>query len=334
MENIILFYGENTYLIDEKMKLWEREFVKKHGDLNSLKLDGAVTSAREIYEQANQVPFLSEKKLIIVKGFLQKKVGSEEDDEEQDKPNEQKILIDYLPKIADFTVLLFVETIMPDKRLSLFKYMIKNCRIEEFKNLADFALHDWIIKTAKKSGSEISKQEAQYLTDTVGKDMNELSNEIEKLSLNRLGKQIRKEDIDILTVPKLAHNIFKLTDAIAAKNVKTAIEILEEMKNFNEEMPMIFHMIVRQFRIILQIKDFMERGLSEFDIKREIPEHPFVIMNGIKQARNFSMKQLKSIYSGLLDIEKAFKSGGIKISVNDHSEFELALQKFIVTHGA
>lgn len=318
MDNIILFYGENTYLINEKLKLWEQEFIKKHGDLNLLKLDGSITSTKEIYEQANQMPFLSEKKLVIVRGFLQKKA------------DDQKTIIDFLEKIADFTILVFVEIESPDKRLSLFKHLLKNCRTEEFKNLEGFLLHNWIIKTVEKSGSKISMNEAKYLTEVCGNNMTELANELEKLSLNRLHQQIRKEDIDLMTVPKLAHNIFKLTDAIAAKNVKTAIEILEEMKNFNEEMPMIFHMVVRQFRIIIQIKDCMDKGMQQTDVRREVPEHPFVITNGMKQAGNFSMKQLKKIYSALLDIEIAFKTGGIKISVNDHSEFELALQKFVV----
>lgn len=331
MDSIILFHGENTYLIDEKVKLWEKEFINKHGDLNLLKLDGATVTAREIYEHANQVPFLSEKKLIIVKGFLQKKANDEEEGE-QNKPSEQKNLIDYLPKIADFTVLLFVETLPPDKRLSLFKYLVKNCRTEEFLNLEGFALHDWIGKTVKKSGSEINIQDAKYLTEVAGDNMTLLANEMEKLSLNRLHQTIRREDIDSLTVPKLSYGVFKLTDAIGSKNVKLAMRVLEEMKNFNEELPMLFHMIVRQFRILLQIKDCMERKCLEADIRREIPEHPFVITNGIKQAKNFTMAQLKGIHTSLLEIERAFKSGGIKISVNDQSEFELALQKFIVEH--
>ena len=119
---------------------------------------------------------------------------------------------------------------------------------------------------------------------------------------------------------------------IAAKNVKLAIQVLEELKNFNEEMPMIFHMVVRQFRILLQIKDCMDRKLREAEIRSEVPEHPFVITNGMKQALNFTMDQLKDIYTSLLDIERDFKSGGVRISVNDQTELELALQKLVVTH--
>ena len=91
-------------------------------------------------------------------------------------------------------------------------------------------------------------------------------------------------------------------------------------------------MIVRQFRILLQIRNCLDKGMQQADIKREVPEHPFVITNGMKQAQNFDMKQLKKIYTALLGIEQAFKSGRIRIAVNDHSEFELALQKFVVTH--
>lgn len=320
MQNIILFFGENTYLLNEKIKLWEEEFIKKHGDLNLIKLEGKKLTAKEIYEHANQMPFLSDKKLLIIRGFL------------ENKADHQKEFIDYIEKIADFTVIVFAETKSPDKRLSLYKKLTKECRIEEFANVEGNALYEWVIRETQKRGSQIGHSEARHLTDVAGNDMQELSNEIEKLALNRLQKGIRKEDIDTLTIPKLSYNVFKLTDAIAAKNSKKAIQILEELKNFNQEMPMLFHMIVRQFRILLQIRDCMDKGMQQADIKREVPEHPFVIMNGMKQAQNFTLKDLKTIHSALLAIEKAFKSGEIRISVNDHSEFELALQKFVVAH--
>ncbi|MBT6068639.1 DNA polymerase III subunit delta [Candidatus Peregrinibacteria bacterium] len=320
MQSIILFFGENTYLINQKASLWEQEFIKKHGDLNLIKLEGKRLTAREIYEQANQTPFLSDKKLLIVRGFL------------ENKSEIQKEFLEYIERIADFTVVLFVETKMPDKRLSLYKYITKNCRTEEFTNLEGNILYDWIIREVQKRDSQIGFSEAKYLTEIAGLSMQSLSNEIEKLSLNRLHKAIRREDIDTLTVPKLSYNVFKLTDAVAAKNAKLALKILEELKQFNEEMPMLFHMIVRQFRILIQIRDCLDKGLGQADIKRSVPEHPFVIMNGMKQAANFQLKDLKEIYTALLDIEKAFKGGRIRVSVNDQTEFELALQKLVVTH--
>jgi len=320
MQNIILFFGENTYLLNEKVKIWEQEFIKKHGDLNLIKLDGKKLPAREIYEHANQTPFLSDKKLIIVRGFL------------ENKADHQKEFIDYLEKIADFTILVFAETKAPDKRLSFYKKLTKECRTEEFTNIEGNALYEWIIKEAQKRNSQIKYSEAKHLSDVAGNNMQELANEIEKLSLNRLHQDIRKEDIDTMVIPKLSYNVFKLTDAIAAKNSKKAIQILEELKNFNQEMPMLFHMIVRQFRILLQIRDCMDKGMTQSDIKRAVPEHPFVIMNGMKQAQNFTLKQLTQIHKTLLKIEQGFKSGKIRIAVNDQSEFELALQKFVVTH--
>jgi DNA polymerase-3 subunit delta len=68
-------------------------------------------------------------------------------------------------------------------------------------------------------------------------------------------------------------------------------------------------MIVRQFRIMIQVKDLAERGVPPQKIGAQLGLHHFVAEKGLRQSRNFSMAQLGTIYRKLLETDVAIKTG-------------------------
>ena len=108
---IFLFHGEDTWSQKEKLKFWQKEFEKKHGgDMNISHFSGKSSDAEEIFQACLSMPFLAEKRLVIVKNFL-----SEGVDEEKTK------MAEMLERIPDFCVLVWSETGVFDKRISLYK---------------------------------------------------------------------------------------------------------------------------------------------------------------------------------------------------------------------
>jgi DNA polymerase-3 subunit delta len=74
-------------------------------------------------------------------------------------------------------------------------------------------------------------------------------------------------------------------------------------------------MIVRQFRMLLQIADLKARGQSLDAVRDTLKLHPFVAQKVWDQARNFSISQLEAIYRRLLDTDLAIKTGRSEASV-------------------
>ena len=78
----------------------------------------------------------------------------------------------------------------------------------------------------------------------------------------------------------------------------------------------IFPMVVRQFRLMLLARDIMDRSGSPADLIRDYnsgkPLLPFVAEKAFKQARHYSMAELKSAFHRLLEIDEALKTGRIK----------------------
>lgn len=313
------FYGDDIYSLNQKLKFWKDEFEKKYGDLNTTLLDGDTCKAGEIIDNAQSMPFLADKRLVIVQNFLS---GAETEQHES--------IGEFLPNVPDTTIIIFAEKKGVDKRLSLYKKLSKLAQPTEFAPLSPNQLVSWIQAEAAKIGGIIEADAARYLSEVVGGDLYRLANEVVKLVNASRKKSITRALIEKLVVNSLTTSIFKLTDALAQKNQSRALAELHTLIESGEELHAIFSMIARQFRILVSVKDLSDRGHKKDSIVAILKEHPFVISNTITQIRNFSMKQLRTAYDLLLDIDTRLKTGGIRITTGDNREFVLALDRLLV----
>ncbi len=321
-KNIYFFYGEDTYSIHQKLKFWTDQFEKKHGgDMNIQTIEGKELDTKEFGTNINAMPFLAEKRLVIVKNYLG-----------QGKAEEQKKVAETLgSEIPDFCVLVFTENAIPDKRTSLFKKLTKIASVTEFKALQPAQLTTWVLNETTNRKGKIERLNATLLAERVGPDLWQLSNEIDKLiSASGPEAPITKELIEDLVAESLSSSIFKLTDSLATKNRKGSLKVFKTLIESGEDLMMIFYMLVRHFRILIQTHFLVNQGEHPQSISKRLKLHPFVAQTASNQSKNFTHEQLKDIYGKLLEIDKSFKTGKIKISVEDTRELLLEIEKFII----
>jgi DNA polymerase III delta subunit len=67
-----------------------------------------------------------------------------------------------------------------------------------------------------------------------------------------------------------------------------------------------------------------------FAIAKRLSIHPFVAQTTARQCKNFTEEQIKIIYQKMLKIDADSKTGGIKTTKKDKSEYELAIEKLII----
>ncbi|MFA6520958.1 MAG: DNA polymerase III subunit delta [Candidatus Gracilibacteria bacterium] len=317
---VFLFHGEDTHSHSEKLKFWQKEFEKKFGgNMNVSTFDGKDATANDIFQAASSMPFLAEKRFVMVKNFL-----SEGDDDQK------HAMADLVETTPDFCILVFSELQDFDKRSSLWKKIQKIGKVTDFPKLMGSKLIGWIQKTIEQAGGQIEKDAIIHLSEVTSGDLCRLENEIAKLVGYAQDRPITKADIELLIDTSLAISIFKLTDSVGQRNVKSALHHLHHLIETGEELYGILHMIMRQFRIITSVKDLMDQNLSRDSITAKLKEHPFVVSNSMTQARNFSMDQLRKAYKLLLNLDTRLKSGGVRILVGDNREFVLALDMLVL----
>jgi len=336
MGNLYLFTGEETFLLHQQVQAWKESFKKRYeNDLNLAVLDGEEVPEADMISQIETMPFLAEKRLIFIENLPEAAKSSAKDsdespEEEGEKTDNQR-LIDYLGKIPETSVVVFVQP-KPDRRKSLYKKIVQLGDVKEFKSLSASVLIAWIVRQAKAYNASISPKVAEHLAGLVGENLWRLDQELKKLAAFMEGKAISREAIDQLVIPSLEANVFHLTDALGAKDHREAIRNLHQTVAAGENLRQIFYMIVRQFRLLFQVAGYLQSypNATAQSLAASLKMHPFVARNTMGQAKHFRMSELKAAYQKLLDIDLAMKTSKIQITTDNQDELAMAIEKFIL----
>ncbi|MDO8507086.1 MAG: DNA polymerase III subunit delta [bacterium] len=288
---IYFVYGNDTYRLKKTVDAMREKYEDSSG-MNSCVFDGNY-DIEKIRSDVMSLPFLADKRLVIIKNIL----GA--------KGIDGKKMIEILDKKPDSTVMLFIEEGEPDKRTSLFKRLMKE-KSKELNLLQGGELLKWIKAEAEKNGGTIETKEANMLAGYYGGDLWQLKNEIQKLI--SYDKKITEESIDKLSVANVNVKIFDLTDAITAKNREKAFKILSDLLDSGENEMYILSMIqwqVRNLALVYDLKDSNER-----DIASKAKMNPYIVKKTLSATRKIeSLDTIKAYYGLIIGAENDIKTG-------------------------
>lgn len=298
------------------------------GDLNIVVLDGRRVGLNELVDACNAIPFLSDRRLVIVEGLLQRFEPSASSRARRSKarsPSTGELeyadkLAAYLPDLPPSTRLLFVET----KTLSRSNPILKQARessegyVREFKPLRGGALQDWIRRRSREKGAEIRRDAVNMLMSYVGGNLRLLDQELEKLAaLVNYAGPVTGDDVKTLVSAAHDDNIFALVDALGLRNRGRAMLELQELLAAGASELDLLAMMARQIRLILSVKDLVqEQGLNSGQIRRELRiSRAFIVDKLLRQAQWFRIEELETIQRRILHLDQAIKTGRIEGSL-------------------
>lgn len=298
---IIFLYGQDSYRSKEKLEeiVSHYKTVRKSG-LNLISFDAKETDFFDMSVAIKISPMFAETKLIVLKNIFLNKTFQE------NFLNEIKIL----QALKD--VIVVYEAEAPDKRLKLFKTLLKECKCQEFDLLDSKNLKAWAQQKIEKSGGKINHDALETLLQYVGSDTWRIFNEILKLVSFKQGLVIQKADVQLMVKPNIQTDIFKTIDALAGKNKKLALTFLHKHLDSDDNPLYLLSMIGYQFRNLLVVKELSEKGLMYASIVKKSGLHPFVVKKTYFQCRQFSFAQLKEIYCKIFTIDSNIKVGKIE----------------------
>lgn len=317
-----IFHGEDDLQRAEALKALRAEMGDpQFADLNTTVLEGRSLSIGELRHHADAIPFLSDKRLVIVEGLLtrldprRKASDDGEDTEEESNPELKQQLLDYLPGLAPTTSLVFVE----HKKLAANNAILKladkdkkQAQVKLFSAPPVDELPEWVVGRVEKKGGAIDFSAANDLALFIGADLWALDSEIEKLIVFKRGETIRREDVRALVAPAQEQSIFELVDALGQRKTQKALELLHEQLRHNTSEFYLLTMIARQYRIMLQVRDLGARGMQTDAIQKQLGLHPFVAKKMSEQARNYSVEQLEGIMFKLLETDVSLKTSRLE----------------------
>lgn len=313
---VYLFYGEETYLRDGILDKFKALVPGEVRDFNMDIVDNKDTGLEAIVGMAMTMPFMSEKRLVIVKnaGFFKAKRknrgdGSEEGNEKEEKTdNTEKSLLSYLEEPVNSTCLIFC-TDSIDKKRKIYKAIEKQGQVVEFSPLKGRDLNEWIDRRARNLGKIIEPKAMAGLITAVGSDLQHLSTEMEKLACYSRTERITAADVTQMVSKTAELSVFELVDAVGDRNYEKAIKMAREMVFLGEPVIKLLFMVARQFRLILRSKDLYQKGYAEKQVAGQLQVHPYVAQKCIRQAKNFTMDELILALEKILKADSDIKNG-------------------------
>ncbi|MDD4477102.1 MAG: DNA polymerase III subunit delta [Patescibacteria group bacterium] len=303
---IIYIFGEDTFRSREYLGRTISEFKNKRDPqgYNTSVLDASV-GAEKILSEITASPFLAEKRLIVLKNVLSSK---------DDALVSAFLEIYKNKKVPENNIIIFWqgEPVGKSKNVKeLAEFLSKEKYSQEFPFFDGTKLAVWTREEIKKRGGTISQQALSYLSANVGKDMWFLNSIIDQLISFKNKDEIQLADAQVYLDEKADDNIFHMAEAMASGDKKSAFKLLSEQRRMGEDEGYIFGMVLRQFRILLELRDLFERedNITSDEAAKRISLHPFVVKKSLPLARRYPMSKLKEIYNQLLDVDIKTKTG-------------------------
>lgn len=231
ISNLYILWGEETYLRD----YYVTELINKlaDGDETGVRiLNGKECTPQALADAVLSCPFLAERSLVLVK------------DVDILSPDARLAAAapEILASVPEETCLVFIlgdsepGGSRPNKKIA--EVFSTYGRSVCFARPAADEFNRWIRRRFGALNKNCSQRDAEYLASLCGGLMFSAIPEIEKVAAYSRGEEITRADIDAVVIPVTETVIFKLTDAVANRDVSAAqaqLEILMKQKLRREE---------------------------------------------------------------------------------------------------
>ncbi len=312
---VYLFHGEETYLWESLLEKFKDTLLPPEvRDFNLDLVDGREHSPDNIIAMAGTLPFLAEKRLVIVQNadyFKNKKKSTEPDQPAEEPASAQDdVLLSYLENPSTATCLIFTTAEGVNRQKKVYKALEKVGQVVNFSLLKGQDLQQWIRQRVNQQGREISGEAIRYLMMAVGSNLRMLDKEIAKL-LTSLGQgpEISGELVTELVSKQVDITVFQLVDAVAEKRFSAALEYTQDLLFQGEPPVKILSLLTRQFRLIWQTKLYFDQGCREQEVATNLKVKSFVVNKCVSQGRNFRQEDLRQAFRVLLETDYRIKTG-------------------------
>lgn len=306
IDPVYLLMGVEHHLIDTTIK----RLIKAMPDLDEnsvIRFDLEETPVEAVIEEADTLPFLEDRKLIIANNASFLKAS----DKTKEKVVHNIALLEaWLGNPSPTATVVFLAPYEKlDGRKKISKLMQEKATVVEAMPLTGKDLTTWIQNEASSNGVKISLETAQVLIDMTGDSLLTLSSEIAKIAMYMDGDGEVTSGIIENLVPRLPEvDVFRLTDAYMTGNVKQTIKIYHDLLRNGEEPIMLTSLIAGQIRLMIHVSSLLKKGYQQQQIAKTLNVHPYRVKL-IMENRNIpQMERLLLILQKLAHIDHQLKS--------------------------
>jgi DNA polymerase-3 subunit delta len=200
----------------------------------------------------------------------------------------------------------------PDRRRTVWKRLLAKAKNHSAQPKRGRALRAHVEEELRGRGLRIAPEGVEELIDRVGQDLRRLMGEVDKLEAYGAGQQsLSADDVAAVLGRGLGRPLYLLADAIAAREARASLELIDELMGEGEEGLRILatlHRSLRQVRGALAMREARAPG-NEIG-RRLLPANmQFKARALIDASRRWSDADLRDAFAALGHADRSIKRG-------------------------
>ena len=312
MKNFYLLYSSDGAILNKEINDLEKKLDISDNDIIYYNID----DIDGIINEASTIGMFSLNKFIIINM----------DSYFKDKKNIPNInlLENYFDSYNSNSYLVFVcNSDSIDSRKKIVN-LIKKYGIVKKLEVNDNYLNDYVNNYLKDNGYKINNGDVVYFINRVGNNINNVTNELDKLMLYKINdKIINRNDIDLLTVENIDDSIYDLVNCILKNDNEKAIKLYNNFIDNGMDVNQIVAIIAAQIRLLYQVKRLYNSGKSNDEIAKILEfKSVYRVKYLLSDSYYYSESDLVKYLSKLADIDNAIKTS--------NGDGNMLMQLFIV----
>lgn len=282
-EKVLYLTSDDVYLVHRELRKIKEEFINEYMDLNYVDIKEIKNvSLDNLFET---YPMMADKKMIVLNNI------KETDDL-------TKKLLD-IPEYCSVVI-----TGELDKRKKLYKFVKKSGVILDISRYTKSQMINWILETMSSNNIKMTKKVAELIIELTGlEDMYYIENEIKKLCQMGLSS-ISEDTIKKVIIRSSNSNAFQLTDAVTKKDNKFALDLINDLSNQGEYLPMYISLLNKNFCTLHMLKTITEK-----EVKEIAKIHPYTVKLLKPLANMFEISELENKILISQELDFRIKSG-------------------------
>ncbi len=286
----IFFTKQAMSIIKQSLNL---DFCEEVFDIEDGALDKFFLSLRT-------PPFLNPRKLIVLYGLEHLKDPS--------------LLGENLERLAHYNMVVLYASHL-DRRKKTWNAFLKKYFVLSFPKLKSYEKADWVQWLCHRYKMEVNKSLCVWLSSFLPDDLGGINSEIKKIK-TFLGKKekesciLQEKDIKEILFKQKNDTLFDLGHLLAQKNLHGFLIAIKKFLDQGESSVALIIFLARHFRLLLKVKEGLEKGLKYKALADFVRIPPFFLNQYLDEVKLWSKDGLKNNLIELYNLDKELKTKG------------------------
>jgi DNA polymerase-3 subunit delta len=252
LKTVYLIYGRQPLRLDQALHRLKARF-KEVGDLdfNMQTFRGESSHAEDIIAACNTMPFMSERRLVVVR-----------DVDKLSKPD-LETLAAYARDPSETTTLVLVGEKV-DKRTALYAAVDKLGGTAEYAAPKKSEFPAAVIEMFAAQGRSVGRDAAEMLVAAAGYDLARLSSEVDKvIAFAGEARTLSRDEIEDVMSSTASTSVYELLDALGSRDPRATLRHTAELLAHGESELYVHVMAVRRIRELIAASAYASRGVRD-----------------------------------------------------------------------